>query len=146
MWNAGLDVSQSGIKTAGRNNNLTYADDSILMAESEEELKSILMRVKEESKKAGLKFNIQKTKINFQFKMVEEKDVHSCLARAPKSQLTIEQPLTGGHWNPSKKKKKNDSPHPKTKKKLQWNGRRGTIMIKSNPIPTGWVIHQLENN
>ena len=71
MWNAGLDVSQFGIKTAGRNNNLTYADDSILMAESEEELKSILMRVKEESKKAGLKFNIQKTKINFQFKMVE---------------------------------------------------------------------------
>ena len=71
MWNAGLDVSQSGIKTAGRNNNLTYADDSTLMAESEEELKSILMRVKEESEKAGLKFNIQKTKINFQFKMVE---------------------------------------------------------------------------
>ena len=57
MWNAGLDVSQSGIKTAGRNNNLTYADDSTLMAESEEELKSILMRVKEESEKAGLKFN-----------------------------------------------------------------------------------------
>ena len=63
MWNAGLDVSQSGIKTAGRNNNLTYADDSTLMAESEEELKNILMRVKEENEKADLKLNIQKTKI-----------------------------------------------------------------------------------
>ena len=63
LWNAGLDESQAAIKTAGRNiNNLRYADDSTLMTESEEELKS-LMRVKEESEKAGLKFNIQKTKI-----------------------------------------------------------------------------------
>ena len=61
--NAGLDESQAEIKTAGRNNNLRYADDSTLMTESEEELKSFLMKVKEESEKAGLKFNIQKTKI-----------------------------------------------------------------------------------
>ena len=64
MQNARLDVSQAGIKIAGRNiNNLKYADDSTLMAESEEELKSLLMKVKEESEKADLKLNIQKTKI-----------------------------------------------------------------------------------
>ena len=64
MQNAGLDEAQAGIKNAGRNiNNLRYADDTILMAESEEELKSVLMRVKEESEKAGLKLNIQKTKV-----------------------------------------------------------------------------------
>ena len=64
MRNAGLDEAQTGIKTAGRNiNNLRYADDTTLMAESKEELKSFLMKVKEESEKAGLKLNIQKTKI-----------------------------------------------------------------------------------
>ena len=64
MRNAGLDEAQAGIKIAGRNiNNLRYADDTTLMAESEEELKSLLMNVKEESKKVGLKLNIQKTKI-----------------------------------------------------------------------------------
>ena len=64
MQNARLDESQAGIKTARRNiNNLRYADDTILMAESEEELKSLLIRVKEESEKLGLKLNIQKTKI-----------------------------------------------------------------------------------
>ena len=64
MRNAGLDKAQAGIKTAGRNsNNLRYADDTTLMAESEEELKSLLMKVKEESEKVGLKLNIQKTKI-----------------------------------------------------------------------------------
>ena len=64
MRNAGLDEAQAGIKTAGRNiNNLRYADDTTLMAESEEELKSLLMKVKEESEKVGLKLNIQKTKI-----------------------------------------------------------------------------------
>ena len=64
MRNAGLDEAQAGIKIAGRNiNNLRYADDTTLMAESEEELKSLLMRVKEESEKVGLKLNIQKTKI-----------------------------------------------------------------------------------
>ena len=64
MRNAGLDEAQAGIKIAGRNiNNLRYADDTTLMAESEEELKSLLMKVKEESKNVGLKLNIQKTKI-----------------------------------------------------------------------------------
>ena len=63
MWNAGLDEAQAGIKFAGRNiNNLRYADDTTLMAESKEELKSFL-KVKEESEKADLKLNIQKTKI-----------------------------------------------------------------------------------
>ena len=64
MRNAGLDEAQAGIKTGGRNiNNLRYADDTTLTAESEEELKSLLMKVKEESEKVGLKFNIPKTKI-----------------------------------------------------------------------------------
>ena len=64
MRNAGLEEAQAGIKIAGRNiNNLRYADDTTLMAESEEELKSLLMKVKEESKKVGLKLNIQKMKI-----------------------------------------------------------------------------------
>ena len=64
MQNAGLDEAQAGLKIARRNiNNLTYTDDSTLMAESEEELKSLLMKVKEESEKVGLKLNIQKTKI-----------------------------------------------------------------------------------
>ena len=64
MQNAGLDEAQAGIKIAGRNiNNLRYSDNTILMAESKEELKSLLMKVKEESDKAGLKLNIQKTKI-----------------------------------------------------------------------------------
>ena len=64
MWNAGLDEAQTGIKITGRNiNNLRYADDTTLMAESEEVLKSLLMKVKEENEKVGLKLNIQKTKI-----------------------------------------------------------------------------------
>ena len=64
MWIAGLDEAQAGIKIAGRNiNNFRYADDTTLMAESEEELKSLFMKVKEENEKAGLKLNIQKTKI-----------------------------------------------------------------------------------
>ena len=64
MRNAGLDEAQPGIKISGRNiNNLRYADDTTLMGESEEELKSLLLKVKEESGKVGLKFNIQKTKI-----------------------------------------------------------------------------------
>ena len=64
MWNAGLDEAQAEIEIAGRNiNNLRYADDTTFMAESEEELKSLLMKVKEEGEKAGLKLNIQKTKI-----------------------------------------------------------------------------------
>ena len=65
MWNAGLDEAQAGIRTAGRLyiSNLRYADDTTLIAEIEEELKSLLMKVKEESEKAGLKLSIQKTKI-----------------------------------------------------------------------------------
>ena len=64
MWNAGLDEAQAGIKIAGRIiNNLSYADDTTLMAESEEVLKSLLVNVKEESEKVGLKLNLQKTKI-----------------------------------------------------------------------------------
>ena len=64
MWNAGLDEAQAGIKIARRNiNNLRYADDTTLMAESKKELKNLLMKVKEESKKVALKLNIQKTKI-----------------------------------------------------------------------------------
>ena len=64
LRNAGLDEAQAGIKIAGRNiNNLRYADDTTLVAESEEELKSLLMKVKEESEKVGLKLNVQKTKI-----------------------------------------------------------------------------------
>ena len=64
MWDAGLDEAQAGIKISGRNiNNLRYADNTTLMVEREEELKSLLMKVKEESEKVGLKLNIQKTKI-----------------------------------------------------------------------------------
>ena len=64
MWNAGLDEAQTGIKIVGRNiNNLRYSDDTTLMAESEEELKSLLIKVKEESENVGLKLNIQKVKI-----------------------------------------------------------------------------------
>ena len=64
MWNARLDEAQAGIKIAGKNiNNLRYANDTTLMAKSKEELKSFFMKVKEESEKAGLKLNIQKTKI-----------------------------------------------------------------------------------
>ena len=63
MWNAGLDEAQAGIKTTGRNiNNLRYTDDTTLMAESEEEPKSLLMKVKEKNEKPGLKLNIKKTK------------------------------------------------------------------------------------
>ena len=62
--------------------------------------------------------------------------------RAPKLQLAVEQPSTGGHWNQPTK----DTSCPKTKKKLQQDGRRGTITIKSNPIPAGWMTHKLEND
>ena len=65
MWNARLDEAQTGIKIVGRNiNSLRYADDTTILAESKEELKSLLMKLKEESEKAGLKLNIQKTKKN----------------------------------------------------------------------------------
>ena len=93
MWNAGPDEAQAGIKTARRNiNNLRYADDTTLMAESKEELKSFLMKVKEESEKAGLKLNIQKTKIMVSgpiasWQVVEEqwKQWESLFSWSPKS-------------------------------------------------------------
>ena len=82
MRNAKLDEAQAGIKIAGKNiNNCKYVDDTILMAESKEELKSFLMKVKEESENDGLKFNIQKTKIwSYQFSLVQFSSVaQSCL-------------------------------------------------------------------
>ena len=92
MWIAGLEDSQVGIRTAGRNISLRYADDNTLRAESKEELKSLLMRVKKESKKAGLKLNIQKTKImatspitSWQIDREKRETVADLLSRAPKS-------------------------------------------------------------
>ena len=93
MRNAGLEEAQAGIKVAGRNiNNLRYADDITLMAESEEELKSLLMKVKEESEKVGLKLNIQKTKImasssitSWQIDGKEGKQCQTLFFWAPKS-------------------------------------------------------------
>ena len=77
MRDAGLDEAQAGIKIAGRNmNNLRYADDMTFLAESKEELKSLLMKVKEESEKAGLKFNIQKTKIMASSPISSNRSVH----------------------------------------------------------------------
>ena len=93
MWNARLDEAQAGIKIAGRNiNNLRYADDTALMAESEEELKSLLMQVKEESEKSGLKHSIQKTHImasspitSWQIEMETMERVTDFIFLAPKS-------------------------------------------------------------
>ena len=97
MRNAGLEEAQAGIKTAGRNiNNLRHADDTTLMAESEEELKSLLMKVKEESEKAGLKLNIQKTKImvsgpitSWQINGEKVETVTDFIFLAPKSLQTV---------------------------------------------------------
>ena len=90
MRNAGLEEAQAGIKTAWRNiNNLRYADDTTLMAESEEELKSPLMKMKEESEKVGLKLNIQKTKIMASGPItswqIDEETVNNFIFGAPKS-------------------------------------------------------------
>ena len=93
MRNTGLQETQAGIKIAGRNiNNLRYADDTTLMAESEEELKSLLMKVKEESEKVGLKFSIQKTKImasgpiiSWEIYRKQWKECQTLFLRAPKS-------------------------------------------------------------
>ena len=99
MRNTGLDEAQAGIKIAGRNiSNLKYADDTTLMAESEEELKRLLMKVKEESEKIGLKFNIQKTKImasspitSWQIERKQWKQWQTLFWGAPKSlQMVIE--------------------------------------------------------
>ena len=86
MRNAGLEETQAGIKIAGRNiNSLRYADDTTLMAESEEELKSLLMKVKEESEKCGLKLNIQKTKIMASGPITSWKQCQTLFLGAPKS-------------------------------------------------------------
>ena len=91
MWNARVDEAQAGIKIAGRNiNYLRYTDDTALMAESEEELKSLLMKVKEKSQKAGLQLNIQKTKIMVSFpslhsKLMEKQWKQTLFSWAPKS-------------------------------------------------------------
>ena len=97
MRNAGLDDAQAGIKIAGRNiNNLRYEDDTTLMAESKEELKSLLIKVKEESEKSGLKLNIQKTKImvsglstSWQIDGVKMETVTDFISWAPKSLQTM---------------------------------------------------------
>ena len=97
MRNTGLEEAQAGIKIAGRNiNNLRYADDTTLMAESEEELKSLLMKVKVESENVGLKLNIQKTKIMASGPItswqIDEKTVETVadfIFRAPKSQQVV---------------------------------------------------------
>ena len=91
MWNAGLDEAQTGIKISGRNiNNFKYADDTTLMAESREALKSLLMKVKEESKKAGLKLNIQKIKIMTSGPITSwQIDGETIFSWAPKSLQTV---------------------------------------------------------
>ena len=97
MWNAGLDEAQAGIKITGINiNNLRYADDITLMAESEEELNSLLMKVKEESEKANLKFSIQKMKImafgpitSWQIDRETMETVTNFISGAPKSLWTV---------------------------------------------------------
>ena len=96
MRNAGLDEAQAGIKIAGRNINNVYADDTTFMAESEEEIKNILMKVKEESEKAGLKLNIQKTKImasspitSWQTDGEKWKQWETLFSWAPKSLLVV---------------------------------------------------------
>ena len=113
MRNAGLDEAQAGIKIAGRNiNNLRYADDTTLMAESEEELKSLLMKVKEESEKVGLKLNIQKTKImasgpvtSWQIDWETVKQCQTLFWEAPKSLQMLVEPMklkkTLTPWNES---------------------------------------------
>ena len=97
MWNARLDKAQAGIKIAGRNiNNLRYADDTTFMEESEEELKSLLLKVKEESEKVGLKHNTQKTKImasgpitSWQIEGEKWKQWQILFSWAPKSLWTV---------------------------------------------------------
>ena len=111
MRNAGLDEAQAGIKIARRNiNNIRYADDTTLMAESEEELKSLLMRVKVESEKVGLKLNIQKTKIiasspttSWEIDGVTVETVADFIFRAPKSlqMVTVTMKLKDAPWKKS---------------------------------------------
>ena len=107
MRNAGLDEAQVGIKNAGRNiNNLRYAEDTTLMAESKEELKSLLMKVKEESEKVGLKPNIQKTKI-----------MASSFQRNPRANL-LQNGLVGSPCSP--RDSQESSPTPQFKSNNSW--------------------------
>ena len=106
MRNAGLDEAQAGIKNAGRNiNNLRYAGDTTLLAESEEELKSLLMKVKEDTEKVGLKLNIQKTKMmasgpitSWEIEGIMVETVRNLISGAPKSlqMVTAAMKLKGG--------------------------------------------------
>ena len=126
MRNAGLIEAQAGIKIARRNiNNLRYADDTTLMAESKEELKSLLMKVKEESEKVGLKLNIQKTKImasspitSWQIDGETMETVADFIFWTPKSLQTVTAATQlKGAWSLGKKKKKNyDQPRQHIKK------------------------------
>ena len=96
MRNTGLDEAQAGIKVAGRNiNNLRYADDTTLMAESKEELKSLVMKVKEESEKTGLNFNIQITKI-MASGTIAAKSLQSCLTLCDPTDDSHQAPLSLG--------------------------------------------------
>ena len=130
MRNAGLNEAQAGIKIAGRNiNNLRYADDTILMAECKEELKSLLMKVKEESEKVGLKLNIQKTKIMASSPITSwqiEKQWKQCQTLfwgAPKSlqMLTVAKKLKDiAPW-----KKSYDQPRQRIKKQRHYFANKG---------------------
>ena len=95
---AGLNEAQAGIKIAGRNiNNLRYADDTTLMAESEEELKNILMKVKEENEKAGLKFNVQKTKI-MAFNPITQWQIDGETLKTVTDFIFLGSKITAGWW------------------------------------------------
>ena len=124
MRNAGLDEAQAGIKIAGRSiNHLRYADDTTVMAESKEELKSLLMKVKEESEKAGLKLNIQKTKImasgpitSWQIEGKQWKQLETLFWGAPKSlQMVTAAMKLKAPW-----KKSYDQPRQRIKKKRHY--------------------------
>ena len=130
MRNVGLDEAQAGIKIAGRNiNNLRYADNTTLMAESEEELKTLLMKVKEESEKVGLKLNIQKTKIvafgpitSWQIEGKQWKQWETLCFWAPKSlqMVTAAMKLKGAPW-----KKSYGQPREHIKKKQHYFAKKG---------------------
>ena len=154
MLNARLDEAQVGINIAGRNtNNLRYANDTTVMAESEE-LKSFLMKGKEESEKAGLKLNIQKLKIMV-FSLITSWQIDGEIMEIVTDFLFLisflglifscqSTKITTSFWTtidrmtlePTKK----DTLHPRTKEKPQQHGRRGTITIKSNPMPARWWL------
>ena len=131
MRNAGLDEAQAGIKNARRNiNNLRYADDTTLMAESEEELKSLLMKVKEESENVGLKLNMQKTKImasgpitSWQIDGETTETVRDLIFWAPKSLQTVTAAMKLKKLAPWKKSY--DQPRQHIKKQRHYFGNKG---------------------